>query len=361
MVGLSLAYELAGRGQRVVVVDKQTPGREASWAGAGILPPGSWYSDHPSCVSLAAESWPLNAKWAAELRDSTGIDNEYQVGGGLYLPLDSEQALRLEQKFNLWASLGIEVQRLKNEQLRELVPSLSDAALTQVAEHGGYYVPGEAQLRNPLHLQALAAGCEQRGVRIGFPLDVASMAPQTDRSFHVSTSRGDCSAGRVVIAAGAWSGQVAELLGMELRSRPIRGQMVLFSPIDQPAMRNIHHGKNYLVRRRDGRTIAGTTVEDVGFDKSTTAQAIDEIVQWARRLSPALAEASIEKTWAGLRPASGDELPYLGTLPGVHNGFVATGFFRSGLQLASAAAVSLADLITAKTPSIDLHPLRVDR
>lgn len=361
VVGLSLAFELAGRGERVVVVDKQTPGREASWAGAGILPPGSWYNDHPSSIELAAHSTRLNPSWAAELRQLTGIDNEYRVCGGVYVASSASHAVELERKFALWNSLDIEWQPASGAELRRLVAGISDELYERANEFGTYYVPGEAQLRNPLHLQALAAGCQRRGAAVCYPIAVQLVEQRSDQTFTITTNEGVCSAARIAIAAGAWSGQVAQLIKLKLPSKPVRGQMVLFHSSAEAEQRNLHLGARYLVPRLDGRLIAGTTVEEVGFDKTTTPEAIDDLVGWARRLLPRLNDARVEKTWAGLRPASGDELPYLGGVPGVHNAYVATGFYRSGLQFAAAAAVSLAESMHGGTPPIDLHPLRVDR
>lgn len=361
VVGLSLAFELAGRGERVVVVDKQTPGREASWAGAGILPPGSWYNDHPSSIELAAHSLRLNPQWAAELQQLTGIDNEYRVCGGVYVASDPGHAVRLAEKFALWSELDIPWQAIDAAELRQVVPGVSDQLCQRAEKFGAYYVSGEAQLRNPRHLQALVAGCERRGAAVGYPVAVQSVEQQRDETFRVTTNTGTCSAARVAIAAGAWSGQVAKLIDIHLPSKPVRGQMVLFHTGAMLQHGNIHLGPRYLVPRLDGRLIAGTTVEEVGFDKSTTPAAIDDLVSWALRLLPKLNDAPVEKTWAGLRPASGDELPYLGAVPGVHNAYVATGFYRSGLQFAAAAAVSLAESMHGGTPPIDLYPLRVDR
>jgi len=312
-------------------------------------------------MALASHSARLNPEWAANLLELTGIDNEYRVCGGVYVATDANHAAQLKQKFELWKSLDIEWQAISPAELHELSRGASGWLCQQAEEFGAYYVPGEAQLRNPLHLQALTGGCERRGAVVSYPVEVQSIKKNRDGTFVVSTNAGDCSAGRVVVAAGAWSGQVAKLLEIDLPSKPVRGQMVLFGSRLESEQRNIHLGPRYLVPRLDGRVIAGTTVEHVGFDKTTTPQAIDELVRWARQLVPSLNKVKIEKSWAGLRPASGDELPYLGSVPGVHNGFVATGFYRSGLQFASAAAVSLADLMTGQTPLIDLHPLRVDR
>jgi glycine oxidase len=115
------------------------------------------------------------------------------------------------------------------------------------------------------------------------------------------------------------------------------------------------------VPRDDGRVLAGSTEEEVGFDKSNTPEAVAELTALARELVPALAHAPVEQTWAGLRPASFDGLPYLGQIPGISNAFVAAGHFRTGLYLSTGTAVVLSELIRGERPQIDLSPFRVGR
>ena len=142
---------------------------------------------------------------------------------------------------------------------------------------------------------------------------------------------------------------------------PIRGQMVMFKCERPPITRIINDGPRYLVPRDDGRVLVGSTEEEVGFDKRTTDDALSELVDLARSLVPALREAPIEHTWAGLRPASFDGLPYLGPLPGLKNATIAAGHFRSGLYLSTATAVVLSQYLRGETPQIDLAPFRVGR
>jgi glycine oxidase len=142
---------------------------------------------------------------------------------------------------------------------------------------------------------------------------------------------------------------------------PMRGQMVLFRCERQPFKRVLNDGPRYLVPRGDGYVLAGSTEEEAGFDKSITAEAIAELTRFAIKLVPALRDATIEQTWAGLRPASYDGFPYIGRMPGLENAFVAAGHFRSGLHLSPGTAVVLADLMCGNTPAVDLTPFRVSR
>jgi glycine oxidase len=355
VVGLSIAYELARRGASVVVVDRQPPGLEASWAGAGILPPGSWYDDHPALEQLAALAGKLNPEWTTELRETTGIDNELATVGALHLVDSPEHSERLAAKFDRWRSLYISITQPGS--IAEIEPKLrSDASASY------YYVPGEAQINNRRHVEALVAGCKLRGAAMVNPAEVGQLVRRDDAIAAVETSAGVVKPKRVVLAAGSWSEMLGHTATIPLKIRPIRGQMLSFGPRDEPLLRGIvHRGDRYLASRRDGRLIVGSTVEDVGFEKRNTPEAMSELEQFARDLLPALADEPVMERWSGLRPASGDGLPYIGPVPGVHNAYVAAGHYRAGLQLASGTAVALVDAMLGEAPPLDLSPFRLDR
>lgn len=281
VVGLSLAYELSRRGGQVVVVDRQPPGREASWAGAGILPPGSWYDDHPALAALARVSTPLNARWSQALADQTGIDNQYRITGAIHLAQSDAESDRLTAKFATWSSLDIESRRLTRGELQQHEPAL-DAATA-----AAYYVPGEGQVNNRLHLEALAKACKAAGVRLVYPAEVTAVDRTTARIAKVWTSAGSIDAQRVVLAAGAWSGTLAGQLGFTLAVKPLRGQMLNFGPLPTSVLNgNVHSADRYVVPRSDGRLIVGSTVDDVGFNRDTVPAQLAELAAFARRLLP---------------------------------------------------------------------------
>ena len=143
--------------------------------------------------------------------------------------------------------------------------------------------------------------------------------------------------------------------------KPIRGQIALLHTGTPLMRRVVNVGKRYLVPRDDGRVLVGSTEEDVGFVKHTTAEAIAELLRFGVELVPALKNAALENCWAGLRPATPDERPYLGRIPGFDNAFVAAGHFRSGLQLSPGTAVVLRQCILGQPVDIDLSAFRLDR
>jgi glycine oxidase len=360
VIGLSVAYELTRRGWKCTVVDRGPLGREASWAGAGILPPANAATALHPIDRLRALSHELHAEWAARLLAETGIDNGLRRCGGLYLARTAGEAATLAAMSRTLAEEQIACHRVPVDELATLEPELAAVASSGLVK-AAYELPDEWQLRNPRHLQGLQAACLQGGAELLSDCEVLRLHRHDEAVIGVATTRGEMRADVVVVAAGAWSQRLLAEQGVATGIFPVRGQMVLFHCEHPPLNRIVNEGPRYLVPRDDGYLLAGSTEEEAGFDKTTTTEGIDELTQFARSLVPALARATIEQTWAGLRPASFDGFPYIGRLPGTSNAFVASGHFRSGLHLSTGTAVLLAQLICGETPSIDLAPFRPAR
>lgn len=360
VIGLSLAYELARQGAKVRVVDRGPLGREASWAGAGILPPtGTKPNRDPyaELFRLSAELYPL---WSANLREVTGVDNGYRQCGGLYLATDDAEEAELKQWANEWRACGVRAEPLDARRVAEQEPALAGVEAPSKLR-SAWFLPEEAQVRNPRHLKALALACARQGVELSQGVAVEGFDVAGDRAVRVVTTSGPIAADQICIASGPWSKALLARLGIEIKVHPVRGQMVLLSA-PRPMLRSvINVGKRYLVPRPDGRILVGSTEEDAGFDKRTTAQAIGGLLDFAVGIAPPLGELVIEQCWAGLRPASGDGLPYLGRVPGHDNIFLASGHFRNGLQLSPSTAVVMTRLMLGSEPGVDLSPFRVDR
>lgn len=359
VIGLSLAYELAGHGARVRLLDRAQPGSESSWAGAGIIPPGSRLATAPVLDRLAGLCEEMHPRWSAELRDATGADNGYRRSGGVYIASDESAAEMLTEARRAWQAHGIVHETLDGGQLIDVEPALGTAIL-HGRTHAAAFLPGEAQLRNPRHLKALLVACARRGVDVSPGVEAHGFVTRGRRIDAVQTNAGPIAAGAICVAGGAWSAGLLAPLGIVLDVRPVRGQMVLLSG-ETPLRRIVNEGKRYLVPRGDGRVLVGSTEEDAGFDKSTTVAGIGGLLELASKLAPHLATARLERCWAGLRPASADGAPYLGGLPGYDNGFVATGHFRAGLQLSPGTALLMAQLMRGVPTSLDLAPFAPDR
>ncbi len=355
VIGLTTAYELARAGARVHVVDQGGLGQESSWAGAGILPPGNPARARSPFDQLRAHSAAMFPELSADLRQRTGIDNGYLRCGGIELfpggtGLSGGTGLTADE----WRGEGVASEWLDEAAARKLEPALA-AGLGRAL-----YLPDMAQLRNPRHLKALVAGCQALGVKLSPGCPVCRVVHRGSCVETLETAVGALHAERFLVAAGAWSDVLLEQVGCKLGVCPVRGQIALLHapPVLQ---RILMYGANYLVPRPDGRVLIGSTEEDAGFDKRTTAEAIAGLISLACRLAPALARAEVERAWAGLRPGSPDGLPFLGPVPGLDNLYVAAGHFRAGIQLSPATALLMKQLLLDQPLLIPRTPFRLDR
>jgi glycine oxidase len=350
VIGLTTAYYLATEGASVLVMEQGDFGREASWAGAGILPPGNPARARSPYDQLRAHSAFLYPTFSERLREQTGIDNGYVRCGGLELA-EEEGNLAVEE----WRAEGIVFEPLDAVALGRLEPAV--APQPGVA----YYLPEMAQLRNPRHLKALLAACRAEGVRVESGCPVFSFERQGDRLAALHTAIGMQVAGRFFVAAGAWTGSLLEQLGWRSGIGPIRGQIALLNTGAPLIRRIVLLGPRYLVPRLDGRVLVGSTEENAGFEKRTTAGAISELLALAGSLVPGLSDAHVEQCWAGLRPGSPDGLPFLGPVPGFTNLFVAAGHFRAGIQLSPATGLVMKELLLGQKLTVPLESFRLDR
>jgi glycine oxidase len=360
VIGLSIAYELARHGDRVQLLERGELAREASWAGAGILPPPATRNDLPAWDRLQSYSYELHRTWAAELRERTGIDNGYRICGGLYLARRAGEAAALRAAAEQWRSDGVEVETLSPGELARLEPGVADVVARDL-QRAAYLLPQEAQIRNPRHLQALVAACRQLGVELTDQTSVAQFDVRGGRIASVQTNRGSFMAEKFCVATGAWTEALAAQLGLTLSVYPVRGQMLLYRCAAPPLGHIVSEGPRYLVPRDDGHVLVGSTEEDVGFDKRNTVVALAELRDFATSLVPALADAELVASWAGLRPHAVDGFPYIGDVPHLENAFLAAGHYRAGLSTSPGTAMVMRELLQGQPTSIDISEFRLDR
>jgi glycine oxidase len=292
---------------------------------------------------------------SAELREQTGIDNGYRRCGGLVFHSNKECHLESE-----WRGEGVRFEEVQGEALRRLEPGLSDSALRPELTTA-FFVPELAQVRNPWHLKALESYCQGRGARFRPGCPVFGFEQKGSRVVGVRTHDGLLRADRYLLTAGAWTGGLLESLGWRPGIKPVRGQIALLNTGTPIFHRVLLKGKRYLVPRLDGRVLVGSTEEDVGFNKKTTAEAIQELLEFAISMAPGLAGAPLERSWAGLRPGSPDGLPLIGVVPGFDNLFVASGHFRAGIQLSPITGLLLKELLLGQSLTVSLEAFRLDR
>ncbi|MCG6154219.1 glycine oxidase ThiO [Rubinisphaera margarita] len=353
VIGLATALELAEQGCTVTVVDRQAVGRESSWAGAGMIPPGEIHLASPGYRQLAIASSALWPEFSARVHELTGIDDEYHNCGAVILPPADDPAA-IGDEIADWHTQQIETQLLEGDQLRQ-TSSRFFKGLDRA-----YLLPGQAQVRNPRHLKALIAGCRKLGVQIREDESIERMTVQGNRLVSVSSEHEEFSGDRFLITAGAWSGFFGELLNVTLPVAPVRGQLVMVQ-LPEPFPFIVEQGKRYLVPRLDGRLLIGSTESLVGFDRTVEPDTIEVLQEFAASILPEVERLPVERSWCGFRPAATDRLPVLGQAPGIENVIIGTGHYRAGLSLCPVTARILSDLALGRDVEFDLHDFRPER
>lgn len=359
IVGLSIARELLRRGQQIQVMDDAKSPTVASWAAAGILPPPIARAAHDPLERIRELSHQRFPAWCKQLQGESGLKLDFDRCGGIYLARRMGEKISLQVAASQWQADGIAAESLTLEAVRERIPGLGELPPETVA----YFLPDEVLVRPPRILKALQKVVSSSGSLTHAALDQLSITPAASlaNAFDVATPEGMVTTKNVCLAAGPWTPHLLDPLGIRLPMEPRRGQMLLWKLETRPFQAVVNEGPRYLVARDDGHLLAGSTVEDVGFDGSTTTAGLDSIRQFAVSLLPCLADLEPIKSWAALRPMPMDGVPYLAPVPGFERLFIASGHFRSGIHLAPATAELMADLITGMQPAIPIEPFAIQR
>lgn len=349
IIGLFTARELSDAGVRVALLERKRTGREASWAGGGILSPLYPWRYGEAVNALVAWSQSVYPGLSEQLREETGIDPEFTRNGLLVLdPQETEKAQSWGRKWNS------QIQSLLEEDIPALEPGLGSSA------GGGLWMPAIGQVRNPRLVESLRQYLQER-IDVREEMEVEHLLIESGRVRGVDTNQGKLFAERVIVCAGAWTRNLLGSLGNSPLIEPVRGQMILYEAVPGLVNRILLHRDHYLIPRRDGRILVGSTLEHRGFEKETTQEARSQLEAFAVNLFPALEEYPVTQHWAGLRPGSPHGVPYIGSYPGVEGLYVNSGHFRNGLVLAPASARLLADLILEREPIVDPRPYGLDQ
>ena len=351
VIGLACAYELLHQNRRVVVLERERAGSGAGAVAAGMLSLVSEVeTESPEFVDLALESCALYPEWIRRIEADAGLVCGYREEGSLLLALHRDHELELERLMGTQRRLGLQSEPVSRAQVLEKEPYVSPRVI------GGLFVPGDRQV-NPRRLtQALAAAISARGGEIieGQP---ASPLIEAGVAAGASTPEVEVRATVVVIAGGAWSGEVWPDAAGSLPMRPVKGQILrLRGP------RLIDHVLRtpdvYLVPREDGELVVGATMEEQGFDTTITTWAVMDLLRDAWRILPGVSELELAETSVGFRPALRDHLPAIGATA-VEGLFVATGHYRHGVLLSAVTAKLLAGSLAGKRVPPAFDPKRL--
>lgn len=339
IIGLSVAFELAGRGASVRVYDTGEPAKAASWAAAGMLAPRTEHLTDDELRSLCESSLSRYPEFAAAVQDASGIDPHLRLDGILHTASSDEELANFARWSDDLSNDGYAADLLSREEALRMEPALGKH-LT-----GALLVHGEGQIDNRRLGRALVRACEARGVRVHTGIESVSLECDSRRALGIRTNVGFVPAGAVVNAAGAWAAHIGGVPSNCIPPvRPVKGEMLA---IEIPAGFMCHTTwipRGYLVPRTGGRLLVGATASESGFEARVTAGGIGQLLAAAIAAVPALRDFSISETWAGLRPATPDERPFLGTTP-LQGYFLACGHYRNGILLAPATARLLADAL----------------
>ncbi|MDX8385236.1 MAG: glycine oxidase ThiO [Gallionella sp.] len=340
-IGLTSAQALLQAGYRVTLVESGTVGQEASWAGGGILSPLCSWDYSESVTRLAHRSMGMFAETAAMLKETTGIDPEYRRSGMLLLPP------YLTQQATQWCT-----QHQFSCQSVEIGDYLSGQ------HESGMLLPEVAQVRNPRLLNALRKHVEMLGGVILEQHEVNNLEYTGSRVSAIHTAQGRLSADAYIVAAGAWSKSLLGEHALNIDIRPIRGQILLYKFEVQPFSQIVLKENLYFIPRNDGHLLVGSTLEDVGFDKSTTAEARSDLMARICEVFPEWVGLQPVRHWAGFRPGSPDNIPTIGRHPQIDNLYINSGHFRYGVTMSLASAEILHNEISGNLQPIPVEDYR---
>ena len=341
IIGMLTAYMLRKAGAEVILVEKSEYAGESSWAGGGILSPIYPWRYPDAANALAFKSRKLYPGLADEIMSISGIDPEYQPCGMHILSSD------IPPSATQWLDRH-------NVAHRQAHPG------ENVSQSYGFtYLPEIAQIRNPRLIKSLRRALELNGVVTLFNQSVSDINALTTSGFELHTENSKVKAKKVVVCAGAWTSKLLSDYLPSLDIRPVRGQMLLFkAPVGFLSSIILAKGK-YIIPRLDGRVLVGSTMEDVGFDKATTANGKSEILAFIDEVCPELASFPLEKHWSGLRPGSPDGVPVISEHPEISGLYVNSGHFRNGVVMAPASAKLMRDIILQNNSDLDTRPYQI--
>jgi glycine oxidase len=353
IVGLAAARELAGLGLRAVVVERGRIGEEASSAAAGMLAPQVHAEARTPLLDLSLRARDRHLRLAEELHSETGISVELSALGALAVAFTEEEERALAARVSWQRDQGLPAELLTAEEIRQAEPNLNPEL------RRGALFAGDRRLDNVRLVRALAASAVTRGASLLCGRPVTALVVEDGRVAGVRAGADTLRAPVVINAAGAWAGLLAGDPAPP-PVEPVRGQIASFV-VAPPLLRHVvWSARGYLVPRADGRLLAGSTVENAGFEKCVTAGGLRTVLDIALEIVPRLADIPLVESWAGLRPGTPDGWPVLGAaaLPGL---FHAVGLYRNGILLGPLVGEAVARLAAGRAPGFDLAPFALAR
>lgn len=357
-IGCAIAWRLGQRGLRVVVVERGEMGREASWAAGGMIAPSAEANYADAFFELAIASRAMYADFVRELLALTGIDTEYRTEGTLYLALSSVDEKELEHRWQWQHEAGLNIKKLSADCVRKLEPALTPKLRLALK------FPDDHQVNNRRLMKALEAAARRTGVEFWTYTAATDISIANSQVTGLATTRGEVKTNTIIVAAGSWSSLLRakdDRAMQDFRVEPVRGQMAALEMPVPPLQHVVYSSHGYLVPRLSGVVIAGSTTENVGYDKRATAGGIASIIERAVEIAPVLSKQVLVETWAGLRPRTNDEWPILGNDSRINGLVYATGHYRNGILLTPITAQAISEMVIRGESTINLKPFSISR
>ncbi|MCK4834368.1 MAG: glycine oxidase ThiO [Gammaproteobacteria bacterium] len=344
-IGLLTARQLFLQGVDVLLLEKGPLGGESSWAGGGIISPLYPWRYADSVNVLAERSKKIYPELVQTLFEESGSDCEL-IDSGLFTVVNEgeQDILNWAKKWSVDASYIDDV-----NVIHDIEESVGEAV------DKGIWMPDIKQVRNPKLVKALKASFDHRSIPYLEGTEVEEIIVENGKVSGVRTSQKSFFADKVIIASGAWSAQFS-VTQTSVDVLPVKGQMIMYKGEPDLVKRMILSEGHYIIPRRDGRILAGSTLEKIGFDKSVSSEALEELHHAAVELVPLLEGLSIERQWAGLRPGTEKGIPYICHHDDVEGLYVHAGHFRNGIVLGAASAELMADIVLGGQPWCDAAP-----
>lgn len=352
IIGMLTARELSLAGMKVTIVEQGEAGRESSWAGGGIVSPLYPWRYSAAVSALAKWGQAFYPELIAEVKDATGVDAELIQSGLLMLDDEPEKAIEWAEK---WSS---NLQLIDKKEVFEIEPELAEAC---IGNKKTIWMPDIRQVRNPRLVKAMKQYLLKCGVHFLEQTEVTGFTQNTNKITGIKTNKGELEADKVLIAGGAWSANLLKNIEINIDVEPVKGQMILFKSKPDKIKRIVLSQDRYVIPRKDGRVLVGSTLEHTQFEKVPTMAAKNELMEEAYRITPCLKEAEVEHHWAGLRPGSSTGIPYICAVPEVEGLYLNTGHYRNGIVLGPASARLSADIILNRENTLNSSAYGLDR
>jgi glycine oxidase len=352
-IGLLTARQLFLAGADVLLLEKGMLGGESSWAGGGIISPlYPWRYDDAVNV-LAERSKIIYPELVKKLFDETAQDCEL-INSGLFTVIDNQKENDHRAILDWANKWSVDAGYINDA---NAIYTIEKAVSDTVAQ--GIWMPDIMQIRNPKFVKALKASFDLLAIPYQEQAEVEEIIIKNNKVCGVRTTQGSFLADKIIVASGAWSAQF-NATQASVKVIPVKGQMIMYKGEPDLVKRIVLSEGHYIIPRKDGRILAGSTLEKIGFDKSISSSAFDELHQAAVALVPLLAGLSVERQWAGLRPGTEKGIPYICPHDEVEGLYIHAGHFRNGIVLGVASAELMTDIVLDRQPWCDARPYRID-